>query len=106
MFVRQPQQRESDKRHYNVDWQNKSDVSRREIVRRDHLVKVTASRAQRESGRRNQCSEAKWQARPKRNDPSNSYAQTCESHFCLTRAVFPADKLRGYVAKRKRGIQN
>src|SRR5882724_3977425 len=46
MFVRQPQQRESDKRHYYVDWQNQSHVSWREIMRRDHLVNVAGGGAQ------------------------------------------------------------
>ena len=38
MLVREPQERESNKRHYYVDWQNQSHVSRRKIVRRDHLI--------------------------------------------------------------------
>ncbi len=99
MFVREPQKHEPDNRHKYIDWENQSHVSRREVARNDHLVNVTASCAQREYRRRNQRSEAKRQARLERNDSGNSYTQTCESHFCLKRAVFPSDKLCGYVAK-------
>jgi len=47
----------------------------------------------------NQCREAKRQACFKSKDSCNSDAETCESHLCLKRTVFPADKLCGYVAK-------
>src|SRR5947208_16153206 len=62
-------------------------------MRRDHLVNVTASCAERESRRRNQRSKAERQARLECNYSCNSYAQTCESHFRLERTIFPADKL-------------
>ncbi|PYI94925.1 MAG: hypothetical protein DMF00_16920 [Verrucomicrobia bacterium] len=57
--------------------------------------------AQRESRRRNQRSKAERQARSECNHSCNSYAQACESHFRLERAVFPSDKLCGYVAEKK-----
>ena len=93
IFVREPQKYESDNRHKYVNWENQSHISRREVMRRDHLVNVTASCAERESRRRNQRSKAERQARSECNYSCNSYAQTCESHFRLERTIFPADKL-------------
>jgi len=46
MFVREPQERKSDNRHNYVNWEHQSYVSRREIMRYDHLIKVTGSRGQ------------------------------------------------------------
>ena len=93
MFVREPQKHESDNRHQYVNWKNQSHIPGRKIVRRDHLVNVTASCAERESRRRNQRSKAERQARSECNYSRNSYAQICESHFRLERTIFPADKL-------------
>ena len=93
MFVREPQKHESDNRHQYVNWKNQSHIPGRKIVRRDHLVNVTASCAERESRRRNQRSKAERQARSECNYSCNSYAQTCESHFRPERTIFAADKL-------------
>lgn len=46
MFIGEPQEYKADDRHENVNWENQSDVSRRKIVRDNHLVNVTASCAQ------------------------------------------------------------
>src|SRR5258707_12325138 len=45
MFIGEPQKHKAHNRHYYVHWQNQSHVSRRKIVRRDHLINVTAGGA-------------------------------------------------------------
>src|SRR5215211_2286102 len=46
MFIGEPQKHKADNRHQYVNWKNESHVTGGEIVRDDHLVNVTAGRAQ------------------------------------------------------------
>jgi hypothetical protein len=46
MLIGEPQKHKADNGHEYVDWENQSDVTGREIVRDDHLIKVTGGCAQ------------------------------------------------------------
>ena len=99
MLIREPQQYESYNGYKDITWKNQSYISRREILRHDHLVNVTSGCSQRERRWRNERRESKRQARSERNYSCNPDAKACKSHLCLKRAVFPPDELCRDVAK-------
>jgi hypothetical protein len=92
VFIREPQKRETNGRNEEIAWKNQSDITWREIMRRDHLVDVTPSCSQLESRRGNQRSKSKWQTGSERDNARNANAETSKPYFCLKRAVLPADK--------------
>src|SRR5438094_1601627 len=97
MLIRQPQKQKSDNRNDDTHWQNDSHVTRREIMRHDHLVNVPCSCAPGERKRRYERCKSKRQACFECNHSCNTHTQTGESYFSLKRALFPPDKLCGRV---------
>src|SRR5438093_13713827 len=92
MFIRQPQKQKSDNRNHDTHWQNDSHVTRREIMRHDHLVNVPCSCAPGERKRRYERCKSKRQACFECNHSCNTHAQTCESYLGLKRAVWPTNE--------------
>src|SRR5438093_9239356 len=92
MFVRQPQKQESDNRNHDAHWENHSHITRREIMRDDHLANVPRSCAPGERRRGYKRCKSKRQASFECNHSCNTHTQTCESNFCLERTVFPTNE--------------
>src|SRR5262245_1200439 len=90
----QPEKYEAGDRNQDIAVKNDAGIAGGEIVRRDHLIDVTAGRAPEEAGRPNDGREPQIEASPERQQSHQRKAEAGEADLQLEGAVLPSDEAR------------
>src|SRR5262245_65505554 len=88
----QPQKYEPHDRNQEIAVKNDAGVPRGEIVRRDHLIDVTAGRAPEEAGGPDDGREPQIEASPERQQSHQRKAEAGKAYLQLEGAVLTADE--------------
>ena len=90
----QPEKYEAHDRNQEIAVKNDAGVPRGEIVRRDHLIDVTAGRAPEEAGGPDDGREPQIEASPERQQSHHGKAEAREADLQLEGTVLPSDETR------------